>query len=242
MRDSDHSKDDEREIVRQQEEAFVRNKSSFSTQTQPVIILEDNSLDHSSIDTFMRTFSLNKDMASVGTQTRIVQIAATDAQLKDNTRKTYSLTLQDLPKAAKRPRLTTRPSSSNATTKQTIDHSKDDEREIVRQQEEAFVRNKSSFSTQTQPVIILEDNSLDHSSIDTFMRTFSLNKDMASVGTQTRIVQIAATDAQLKDNTRKTYSLTLQDLPKVMFNLKRPEIRLYSCNITHNSGNTTRTD
>ncbi|XP_076075840.1 uncharacterized protein LOC143046566 [Mytilus galloprovincialis] len=96
------------------------------------------------------------------------------------------------------------------------DHLKDDEREIVRQQVEAFSRNKSTFSTQTQPVIILEDNSLDHNdpSIDTFMRTFSLNKDMASVSTQTRTVKIAATDAELKDYTRKTASFTSQNLSK----------------------------
>ncbi|XP_076080126.1 uncharacterized protein LOC143050907 [Mytilus galloprovincialis] len=96
------------------------------------------------------------------------------------------------------------------------DHLKDDEREIVRQQVEAFSRNKSTFSTQTQPVIILEDNGLDHNdpSIDTFMRTFSLNKDMASVSTQTRTVKIAATDAELKDYTRKTASLTSQNLSK----------------------------
>ncbi|CAC5385913.1 unnamed protein product [Mytilus coruscus] len=98
------------------------------------------------------------------------------------------------------------------------DHLKDDEREILRQQ--------------TQPVIILEDNSLDHSSIDTFMRTFSLNKDMASVSTQTRTVQIAATDAELKDYTRKTHSLTLQDLPKTKGDAESEETGINATNAT----------
>ncbi|CAC5408768.1 unnamed protein product [Mytilus coruscus] len=100
--------------------------------------------------------------------------------------------------AAKRPRLTTRPSSSNAATKQKIG-----------QQRKTLTGARPATST----------SSITNQTL--FPRKF-----------QTRTVQIAATDAELKDYTRKTHSLTLQDLPKTKGDAQSEETGIYATNAT----------